>query len=217
MIFVGGIRQAHRVLAIGLAVFIVMHFSVHLTALGGPQMHNQSLKAVQWIYRNPIVEPFLILAILTQVITGVGMLVRKWRMPNKGFWAWAQIVSGLGLAWPIIQHSSAALISRHFIGIDTNFFWVAGPLQNATLRGVFVPYYFVLVFGVFVHLAAFAYFRRKRDTKVAVAIVALGALISTTIVATFVGVFFPISIPSEYTQVYDSFARGEWPSPAKAH
>lgn len=211
MSFLKVIRQAHRLLAIGLGVFILLHLTVHLTALGGPQMHNQSLKMVQWIYRNPIVEPLLVLAIIGQAATGLKMLVRKWQMPNKGFWSWAQIVSGLMLAWFIIQHASAALISRHVIGLDTNFYWVAGPLQNETLRIVFLPYYFLLAFGVFLHIGAFAYFKNKRDQKIAVVVVAIGAVVSTTIVATFSGVFFPITIPPEYSRAYDALATGNLP------
>jgi succinate dehydrogenase/fumarate reductase cytochrome b subunit len=54
--------RAHRILAVGLAVFILVHLATHLTAVMGPQAHVAVLKATQGLYRNPFVEPVLIAA-----------------------------------------------------------------------------------------------------------------------------------------------------------
>jgi hypothetical protein len=217
MFFFKAARQAHRMLALGLGVFILTHFCVHLTALGGPEMYNSALKSVQWIYRNPVIEPILILALITQAITGVRMVVRKWRMPSKSFWAWTQIATGLTLTWVMLQHASAALISRHIFNLDTNFYWVAGPLQNLTFKPFFIPYYFWLVFAVFAHIAAYMYFRSKRNYALAFTIVSVGAVISCTIVAIFLGAFYAIEIPEDYKTVYEALAHGKLPSPATTH
>jgi succinate dehydrogenase/fumarate reductase cytochrome b subunit len=204
-------RQVHRMLAIGLGTFILLHLCVHLTALGGPNIHNSALKAVQWMYRNPVIEPILFLVLITQAATGTSFLARKWRLPNKGFWGWTQIVTGLILAWFMLQHALAAMMSRYIFGLDTNFYWVAGPLQHSTLRPVFIPYYFLLVFALFAHLAAFAHFRLKRKSTIAVAIACSGALTATLIVATFAGAFYTINIPADYKLMYENMARGDWP------
>jgi succinate dehydrogenase/fumarate reductase cytochrome b subunit len=210
-------KQAHRLSAIGLGLFIALHLCVHLSTLGGADLHLKLLKTVQGVYRNPIVEPMLLLAILVQVVSGVTILLRKWRMPNKQIWTWVQIVSGVALIWLMIQHTSAALLTRYGLGLETNFYWVAGPIQNPTFRHSFIVYYFLLVFAVFAHMAALVYFKRKQDQLASSMVLGVGATVASLIVAALAGAFYPIHIPPEYAAVYAAAARGEIPTRATTH
>ncbi|MFM8819031.1 MAG: hypothetical protein ACKOD3_00580, partial [Phenylobacterium sp.] len=78
------IVRAHRILAVGLAVFILGHLATHLTAVMGPQAHIRALKASQGLYRNPVVEPVLIAALLAQIVIGARLLARRWGQAGKG-------------------------------------------------------------------------------------------------------------------------------------
>jgi len=195
--------KAHRLLAILLGGFLVTHFAVHFSALGGAQQHLTLLKIVQGLYQNPIVEPLLILAIVTQLFLGVKLVGRRWKQPQKGFWSWAQIISGLYLAFFFILHTSAALITRHLVGLETNFYWVAGTLKVAPLQYFFFPYYFLGVLSVFTHFAAAIYFGwPQKGAVIAKLLVLLGAVAALIIVSTFGGALYPIDLPTDYTQYY---------------
>jgi len=200
--------KAHRLLAAGLALFILTHFAVHLTAIGGLDMHIAVLSKIQPAYRNWIIEPILMLAILLQVVIGGKLVWRRWKSPYKGFWGWAQILSGAYLGFFLLAHSSAMLFARHIAGLETNFYYAAAPLNIAPLQFLFAPYYTLGIVSVFAHLGAALYFGRpKKNPFLSWAVIGFGVTIALTIVATFGGAFFDIQIPRDYVDFFDNFTR----------
>ena len=198
--------KAHRCLAIGLGLFIVTHLAVHLTALGGPETHIAALSTIQPIYRNWIIEPILVLAILAQVIIGGKLVWRRWKSPQKGFWGWTQILSGGYLAFFLLMHSSAALITRYIVGLETNFYWAAATLNIPPLQLFFAPYYTLGIISIFAHLAAAIYFGRGQKTTLpSWGIIGAGSAIALVIVAAFAGVFYDIKIPPEYAEYFEAY------------
>ena len=198
--------KAHRILAIGLAAFLVLHFGIHLSAAAGADMHLKTLKSLQGIYRNSVVEPLLILAIFLQVGLGLKLVTVRWRQPDKGFWGWTQILSGFYLAFFFLIHTSAALGTRYLAGLETNFYWAAGTLNVEPLQYFFAPYYFLGVLSVFAHLAAALYFARGgQKAKLPVAIVLCGVAIALMIILTFSGAFYDIKIPHEYVDYFQKY------------
>lgn len=198
--------KAHRILAVGLAAFLILHFGIHLTAIGGAEVHLRTLKSLQGIYRNPVIEPLLIVAILLQISLGVKLLMGRLREPHKGFWGWTQIFSGFYLAFFFLLHTSAALGTRYLAGLDTNFHWAAGTLNIDRLPFLFAPYYFLGVLSVFAHLSSAIYFARGgRGSKLPIAIIAVGAAVALTIVLTFNGAFYDIQIPAEYVEYFQKY------------
>lgn len=198
--------KAHRFVAVGLGLFIVSHFAIHLSAMGGVEVHLTWLKRAGWIYSNPIIEPLLIFAILVQVFIGTRLVRRRWKLPGKGFWGWAQIISGLYLAMFLLVHISAALITRYFVGLETNFYWAAGTLNVGGLKYIFAPYYFFGVLSVFTHLAAAMFFGWRGKGPYAIRLIfGFGFIIAAVIVATFAGVFYEINLPKKYIEYYESF------------
>jgi len=49
--------KAHRILAVGLGIFIISHLIIHLTAIAGAEVHIVVLESSQWLYRNWLIEP----------------------------------------------------------------------------------------------------------------------------------------------------------------
>ncbi|MCA3756695.1 MAG: hypothetical protein IM669_04120 [Phenylobacterium sp.] len=198
--------HAHRILAAGLAVFILGHLATHLTAVMGPQAHVAVLKETQGVYRNPVVEPVLIAALLVQIVIGARLLARRWAQAEKGFWGWAQLLSGGYLIAFILIHSSAALMTRHVFGMDTDFYWAAAPVNLAPFKYGFFPYYALGVISVFTHLAAAVQFGwGARAGILPVALIAVGVGVAGVILASFGGVLYPIDLPPANASYFEKF------------
>lgn len=195
-------RKLHLFTGMALLIFIVSHLAIHLFALAGPAAHNSALKAVQQSYRNPIVEPVLVAALLFQVALGIRLALRRWREPNKSRWAKLQIASGLYLSYFIINHTSAALYTRHFGHLETNFWWVSGPLLHPILKWFFHPYYTLAVLSVAAHIGAVLHFRFGNERAARLSLAA-GAFVVTAYLASFGGWLFPVEAKADYRAFYD--------------
>ncbi len=195
-------RKLHLIAGCVIALFLFSHLTVNLFALAGPAAHNGALTAVQWLYRNPVVEPLLVAVLLFQVGLGVRLALRRWREPGKSGWAKLQLASGFYLAYFIINHSSAALYTRYVGGLETNFAWVSGPLLHERLQGFFYPYYALAVLSVGLHLGAVLHFRGKDRAARIAAWSALPVILAYW--ASFGGWLYPVTMSREYRDFYDS-------------
>ena len=192
-------KTAHRATAVVLALFIVVHLGVHLTALGGSNMHLAALHRVQWVYRNPLGELLLVLAIVTQIATGA----RRLKFAETRGWAKAQAVSGAYLVFFLVVHTAAALFAHHIYGIETNFHWAAGSLHYAPIKYGFAVYYAAAIIAVFVHWAAALHFGWPDTPGVVVrALPIAGAALAVAIVLAFWGAFYPIELPGPVAEYY---------------
>ncbi len=195
-------RLIHRSIAVLLGLFIVSHLAVHLFALAGAEAHLAALDAVQWTYRNPVVETLLVLAILTQIVTGV----RRLRLRNISGWALAQVVSGAYLVMFLIVHTSAALYTHHIFGLETDFYWAAGSMHFDPIRYGFALYYFAAIVAVFTHLGAAAHFGWPAAPKLLPpALPALGAVIAAAIIVAFWGALYPIEVGPDVEAYYQKY------------
>ena len=198
--------KAHRLIAAGLGLFLVTHFAVHLSAILGPDTHLKWLGFVQGAYQNRVIEPLLVIAILIQIGLGMKFVWLRWKQPQKGFWGWMQILSGLYLAFFFMIHTSAALYTRYGVGLDTNFYWAAGTLNVEPLQYFFTPYYFLGVTSVFAHLASAVFFGWPQKGRMAsLFILGLGMGIAALIVSIFSGAFYEIDLPAEYIEYFESY------------
>ncbi len=194
-------RKLHSIAGMLLALFIASHLLVHLFALAGPDAHIAALKAVQGAYRNPVIEPLLVVALLVQVVLGLRLALRRWREPDKQLWGRLQIASGLYLAYFIINHTAAALYTRYGAGLDTNFWWVSGPLHHPLMKGFFYPYYALAVLSVAIHAGAVLHFKgRTRSVRLTAA---GGVLLVLAYWASFGGWLYPVAIRADYKAYYD--------------
>jgi hypothetical protein len=197
------IKQIHRAGAALLGLFIISHLAVHAAALWGPEAHITALKTVQWTYRNPIGETVLFLAIMSQVITGA----RRMRFSSTSLIAWAQAASGAYLIFFLIIHASAAFLTRHMFGLETNFYWVAASLHYDPIRWGFALYYAAAIIAVFVHLSAAASLAWPGAAKLLIGVIpSASVVLAALILASFWGLMYPIEItPAAITYVRQVF------------
>lgn len=200
-------KRIHRLTAILLGVFIISHLAVHLFALADLKAHQNALKAVQWTYRHPVGEGILVMAILTQIVTGLERLKAKRKSPDP--WAKAQVYSGLYLIMFLIVHTSAALYTHNFFGLETDIFWAAGSMGISPVKYMFWPYYFLAIVAVFVHLACALHFGfRGQFGRLKKALPWLGAITALAIILPISGAFYDIPITEDVMEYYRKYFPG---------
>lgn len=206
--------KIHRFLALYLGLFILTHLGAHLAALAGPEAHERALDFLRTGYRNRFLEPVLYLAIAAQIFAGARLAARRWRESDKGLWGWAQILSGAYLGVFFIAHASSALIARHVMQVETNFYWPGGSLVTEPLGFIFAPYYFLAALAVFTHLGAALHFRLGRGGArgaAPAALAVLGAGYGILVVLVFSGAFFPFELPPEHVRYFDYYTGANRP------
>jgi len=200
-------KQIHRLTALILGLFIISHLIVHLFALGGIDAHLKALDSVQWIYRHPIGEIILVAAILTQIVTGLKRLKAKRKSPNK--WAKAQVISGLYLMFFMTVHTSAAIFTHNFFGLETDFYWAAGSMNISPVKYMFWPYYFAGVLSFFVHFACALHFGWKGQfLRLKKTLPWIGALTALAIILPISGAFYDVPITEEVMEYYRKYFPG---------
>ena len=196
-------KLAHQRVATLLALFIMVHFATHLAALGGLATHDWVLQAGRAVYRIPVIEAALVIALALQVVIGVQLLGQIAKRARKDVWHWAQFASGCYLAYFIVMHTGAALVSRLGFGLDTNFYWAAGTLALDPIRYLFAPYYTLAVAALGAHIVAALHFRRPRRWHAPA--LALGPVLGIVIVLGYGGAFFAVDLPAAHRDFYSAF------------
>jgi succinate dehydrogenase/fumarate reductase cytochrome b subunit len=199
------IRITHRLTAAVLGLFVTAHLLNHLVGLGGIAAHQAFMDTARLAYRSPLVEPLLLLAVLVQTVTGIAQVRAGWGKRHGG-WARLQAVSGLYLAFFLVNHTFWVLAARIGYGLDSNFYLAATFLTISPLPLLFAPYYVAGVLAVFVHVACAVHFRAHGafGASVARVLIVAGAVIAPGIVAVFMGAFYEIRLPPEYRALLES-------------
>ena len=135
------IRNLHRYSAIPIAIFAVVHLTNHLASLLSISSHLAFMQAARLIYRQPVVEAVLLLAVALQIGSGVSIIVQRWRQHRC--LASLQVWSGACLAFFLCAHVGAVLFGRSILKLDTNFYFAAAGFHVAPYQYVFAPYYFL--------------------------------------------------------------------------
>lgn len=157
-------RRAHRASGAILGTFVLAHMANNLAALAGAAVHRQILEALRTVYRFPPAEALLLACVLIQVISGIRLAWRGW--PNaRSLTERAQILSGAYLAFFLAVHLGAVLVARGMFNIDTDFKFAAAGIQRYPDALFFVPYYFLAVASLGIHLACAL--RRKAGKRLA--------------------------------------------------
>jgi hypothetical protein len=159
------------------------------------------------VYRQPVVETLLLLGVVLQAGSGLRLAFSGWQR-RRGWLAWLQAGSGAYLALFLLIHVPAVLAGRTVLGLDTNVHFAAAGLQAWPYSLFFVPYYFLAVLAVFVHLGCALARRarpspRKRAAAVAVPMCA-GAVLSGIVVAALMGKLYPYAVPREYNNTWQA-------------
>lgn len=191
------------------ALFAVLHLANHLVALAGVPAHQQVLEALRLLYRHPLVEIPLLLALAGQGVSGSARALTilrtgtRVRLPRWRVW---QAVSGLVLGGFVLVHVAAVWTGRGLLQLDTNFHFAAAGLHTPWIW-LFAPYYFMGVTALGVHLGCAAQrcmpaqpsaLRRSMP----VLIVLTGVALAGCLVALMAGWVVPVSIPARYLAPY---------------
>lgn len=152
------LRRFHRTSAALILLFAAAHLLNHTFAIVSVPTHSAVLEVLRVVYRQPVIETFLIGAIVFQIGSG-GALVWQAHLRRPSASNNVQALSGLYLAVFFLAHLSAALMARP--QTDTNFVWAAGRGGLLASRGLtlLLPYYLLGVAALFAHVGQ--YLRRR--------------------------------------------------------
>ncbi|GJI99294.1 hypothetical protein RugamoR57_60120 [Duganella caerulea] len=201
------LHKVHRIGACVLGAFLALHLFNHLLAIGGPEAHIRFMDAYRVVYRNRVIEVVLLLCAASQVASGLTFVRRRWRDRYQGL-DLLQLGSGLYLAFFLPVHVGAVLAGRMRFGLDTNFYYAAAGMHVPPYRYFFMPYYFLAVLAVTVHLARalhwLAHDRLSAGTlRIAKVLLAAGGFAAATlIVAAFSGGLHDITVPPKYLATF---------------
>ena len=185
------LRTLHRWSAVIILAFACVHLANHLASLSSVESHIHFMEAARLIYRQPVVEIFLLLCVSFQIFSGLWFVIRGWR-ERTGFVPWLQAISGAYIAFFLLVHVAAILFGRTVLKLDTNFYFAAAGFHAPPYQFFFAPYYFFAVLALFTHLGCALYWQRQSASRFArTAAVALpmliGSLVSIAIVLSLVG------------------------------
>ena len=200
-------HRIHRISAIVLGSFITAHLLNHGVVLLGIEQHIELMERLRLVYRNPFVEVPLLVCVLIQVVTGVTFVWQR-RGQRTGFFEKAQALSGLYLAFFLLNHVGAVLAGRFGFGLDTNVYFGIAGYHSGGFVLFFAPYYALAVVSIFVHIScALVWLTRKRISErmrqsLAMTTIVLGVVFAGVLTSAFMGMFFDITIPDDYFKLY---------------
>lgn len=198
------LKQLHRISGIIIAVFLVLHLSNHLFALGGPALHIAVMKYFRMVYRFPPVEAMLLLCVTMQIISGLRLVFTK-GFRKQPLYVIAQAVSGIYLSLFLINHVRAVLLARYEWHVETDFYFASGVAVHYPEKLFFIPYYTLSVLCAFTHIACAHYARRMelaavsipagteiRFKKEAFWILGTGLVVTALIMGSLTGLFYSV-------------------------
>ncbi|MBO9733014.1 MAG: hypothetical protein J7623_30515 [Chitinophaga sp.] len=188
------IKQLHYISGITLSVFIGVHLFNHLLALAGPDAHIGLMEKLRKVYRQPVIETILLLSVLTQVISGARLLFNQ---QKKTISESIQIWSGMYLSFFLTVHVSAVIAGRLVEHLDTNFYFAGAGLNLYPATLFFIPYYFLSVCAISLHIASLHYLKTKSKWS-ACTIGTVGIIASVLIMIGYTHCFNWWEIPLEY-------------------
>ncbi|MFK7963820.1 MAG: hypothetical protein AB8C46_07625 [Burkholderiaceae bacterium] len=123
-----------------------------------------------------------------------------------------QALSGSLLAAFLLIHVSAVVAGRLWLGLDTNAYFAAAGFHVSPNQLFFVPYYFLAVTALFVHIGCAIYWALTSRSPEAGAIATgrrallgfavVGSTFALGLVLAMAGALYPLQIPSDYTATY---------------
>jgi succinate dehydrogenase/fumarate reductase cytochrome b subunit len=196
-------RQVHFTSGILLTLFIAVHLFNHFTSLVSIERHIEVMRSLRTIYRNPVIETILLLAVGVQISSGIS-LFRKTKSRNQSFFEKLHILTGLYLAFFLIIHVSAVLVGRIYLKLDTNFYFGAAGINSFPVNLFFIPYYALAIISFFGHIASIHSKKMKRSIGIltsehqAIIILVTGILVTLLLFYGLTNHFKGINLPQEY-------------------
>lgn len=195
------LRKLHYYSAIIITAFIVLHLVNHAASLISIDTHIELMNQLRKVYRHPVAECLLIIAVLFQIFSGIRLFLIK-RKTAKEFFERLQLWSGLYLAFFFMIHLSAIFAGRYLLILDTNFYFGAAGLNHFPFNLFFIPYYSLAVFSFFAHIASVHYKKMKNRnvdaSNQSKLIIAFGVVIVFLLIYGLTNHFKGVKVPDEY-------------------
>jgi hypothetical protein len=201
------IKRLHRYNAVFLLLFIVAHITNHVIGLVGIENHIATMGMLRVVYRVQVIEITVIILFFSQIALGLGLILKRGK--PRGRWAWIQAISGVYIAFFLLQHLSAVIMMRlTYAQLDTSFYWAASVVQANPMGWYFFPYYAFGIMSIFAHLAAAIHFRWPDAVILRPVLLASGVVFGLAIPVSLIGRFYEVSLPQEYLD----YLRDTYPS-----
>lgn len=183
--------------------FVVLHLTNHLISIFGVENHILFMNKLRVFYRNIFVESILLMAVLTQIVSGLNLFLKK-RKTACTFFERLQIWTGLYLTFFFLFHVGAVLGGRFLLNLDTNFYFGVAGLNTFPFNLFFVPYYGLAIVSIFGHIAAIHFQKMKNSifgwtpNQQANFILIKGIVLTIVIFYGLTNGFSGVEIPEEY-------------------
>ncbi|WP_126243835.1 hypothetical protein [Chitinophaga rhizosphaerae] len=199
------LQKFHRASGLIIAIFLLLHFTNHLFALAGPQVHIRVMEIFRELYRFPPVEILLLACVASQIVSGATLVAKKGfrRQPVA---VKVQVLSGGYLALFLINHVAAVMMARYQWHIETDFYFAANVAVEFPSKLFFIPYYTLSILSVFAHIASIHFLKRTNYPETIVdsvmmakikresfTIFAFGAVITVLVMISFTGLLYKIA------------------------
>ncbi|PHR56407.1 MAG: hypothetical protein COA47_12905 [Robiginitomaculum sp.] len=201
------LRQLHKLSALVLLVFVTVHLGNHLSGWFGIDAYNQVQKALRVVYRFPPIEVLLLGLMGVQILLGATLLFKSLRRGRpRGFWSWAQILSGGVFLFFVVEHLWALYMARIAFQLETDFSWPASVMGGAPFTLYFIPYYFLGVFALLTHVGTGVRYwvmdagHPKAANRVAIGFMLAGAVIGAAIIPVLTGALYDIPLKPEWLE-----------------
>ena len=147
------IKKIHYISGLTITIFVGLHLFNHCFSILGAEKHIEIMTTLRHFYRNIFIETILLLAVATQIYSGL-KLFRTKRKTVQTIFEKLQIWTGLYLAIFFVIHLSAVFAGRFFLHLDTNFYFGVAGLNNFPTNLFFIPYYALAIISFFGHISA---------------------------------------------------------------
>lgn len=197
------IKKIHYISGLVITIFIGLHLFNHFYSIFGVNKHIEVMTTLRFFYRNILVETVLLLAVITQIYSGLKLFKTNRKLAGT-FFEKLHIWSGLYLAIFLVIHLSAVLAGRFFLHLDTNIYFGVAGLNNFPTNLFFIPYYALAIISFFGHLSAIHAKKMKHNVLgltpngQSKLILAFGLCLTLVIFYGLTNKFQGVEIPSEY-------------------
>lgn len=196
------IKKLHYFSGITISVFVGIHLLNQIMVFAGDQAHIEFMNSARKVYRNPIGETLLMLAVIVQIVSGIKLVRQMWKKQYDVFEK-LQIYSGLYLSYFLVAHVASVMIGRYVFKVDTNLYYGAGVLVNSVSVYYFIFHYGLAIISFFTHIACVhkmkvtTYISTEQAKVHAYIIIGIGVTISILIVCR----MMQVEIPQEYRYI----------------
>lgn len=196
-------KRIHYISGLTIAIFIGLHLFNHCFSILGADKHIEVMTTLRHFYRNIFVEIILLLAVATQIYSGL-KLYRTKRKIVQTLFEKMQIWTGLYLAIFFVIHLSAVLAGRIILNLDTNFYFGVAGLNSFPVNLFFIPYYFLASVSFFGHISAIHNQRMTKNIfginpyRQSIGILTIGICFAIFLIYGLTNKFQGFQIPSDY-------------------